>query len=194
MTAQRTEPSDAEPERVVRNGRLYRVAGNRVGTWWTSILRVVFGLVWLVDAWYKWQPAFMRDNVGMIGRAAAGQPSWLVPWFQFWHWLMGQQPTLFSYTVALGETLLALALIVGLARKFTYLLGAAWSLMIWTTAEGFGKADGGMQTDLGTAIVYFIVFLALLGLDLRSGTREISLDKLIERRYPWWRRLAEVQR
>lgn len=195
MTAQQVEqPHDAR-WRVTGNQRgTSRPPARRFAAWWPSGLRVAFGMVWLADAWYKWQPAFIRDNVGMIGRAAVGQPSWLVPWFQFWHWLMALEPTLFSYAVALGETALALALVLGFARKLTYALGAGWSLMIWATAEGFGKADGGVQTDLGTALVYFILFLTLLGLDLRTATRKLSIDMLIERRYPRWRRLAEVQR
>jgi uncharacterized membrane protein YphA (DoxX/SURF4 family) len=176
------------PPRGIRRLAAYRQARRS-----TSAVRVIFGFIWLVDAYYKWQPAFRNGFVGMIGDAAKGQPGWLVPWFHFWHNLFAWQPALFAYGVAVAETLLALALLVGFARKLTYSLGALWSLLIWTTAEGFGKSDG-IPTDIGTAIIYAVVFVALLALDTRGGTRALSVDALIERRLPWWRRLAEVGR
>jgi nitrite reductase (NO-forming) len=159
----------------------------------TSAVRVIFGFIWLVDAYYKWQPAFRNGFVGLIHDAAKGQPSWLGPWFKLWQSVFALQPTLFAYGIAIAETLLALALLTGFARKLTYSLGAAWSIMIWTTAEGFGKPSG-VQTDIGTAIIYAVVFLALLALDARFGTRALSVDALLEKRIPWWSKLAEVRR
>jgi uncharacterized membrane protein YphA (DoxX/SURF4 family) len=158
----------------------------------TSVVRVIFGFIWLVNAFYKWQPAFRRGFVGLITAAAKGQPSWLMPWFQAWHNLIALQPALFSYGVALAETFLGLALIAGFARKLIYAFGAGWSIVIWTTAEGFGQQHG-VPTDIGAAIIYAVVFVALLALDTGCGTRAMSVDALIERRLPWWRRIAEVR-
>jgi uncharacterized membrane protein YphA (DoxX/SURF4 family) len=158
----------------------------------TSAVRVIFGFIWLVDAYYKWQPAFRKGMVGMIDDASKGQPGWLAPWYHLWHDLFALQPVLAGYGAAVTETFLALALLAGFARKLIYAGGAIWSIMIWTTAEGFGKPDG-VPTDIGTAIIYSVVFLALLALDTRFGTRALSVDALIERRLPWWRRIAEVR-
>jgi hypothetical protein len=38
-----------------------------------------------------------------------------------------------------------------------------------------------------------VVFVALLALDQRQGTRRFSLDALVERRVAWWSKLAEVR-
>ena len=103
-------------------------------------------------------------------------------------------PTAWAYGIALAETGIAFALLLGLARKLTYIGGAIYSLTIWSAAEGLGRTSG-VATDIGTAIIYALLFLALVALDARGkGTRPYSLDAVIERRLPWWRRLAEVRR
>ena len=106
-----------------------------------SLVRVIFGVIWLVDASFKWLPAFRAHYIDLITRAAEGQPGWLQPWFHFWQWLFSLQPTAFAYVLALVETYIALAVLLGFARKVTYLLGVLWSILIWATAEGFGKPD-----------------------------------------------------
>jgi uncharacterized membrane protein YphA (DoxX/SURF4 family) len=160
--------------------------------WISAGLRIAFGVVWLVDAWFKWQPSFRDNFVGMISGAAAGQPTWLKPWFHFWQLMFSPAPTFFAYVIAIGETLLGVALIFGFARGLTYLFGLAWSLMIWTTAEGFGRTSSGPATDIGTAIVYAVVFASLLALNSSALTRSFSLDEFMESRLGWWVRLAEL--
>ncbi len=32
-----------------------------------GILRIVFGLVWAVDAWFKWQPDFIKPRRKTLG-------------------------------------------------------------------------------------------------------------------------------
>jgi nitrite reductase (NO-forming) len=157
-------------------------------------VRILFGLIWAVDAYFKWQPSFVHHLQDVISGGAQGQPGFLQPWFDFAKGLVAVNPTIWAYSIALAETGIALALILGVARKLTYVGGALYSLLIWATAEGLGRTSG-IATDIGTAIIYAVVFLALLALDVRGkGTRPHSLDALIERRVPWWRRLAEVRR
>jgi len=77
-----------------------------------------------------------------------GQPGWLTPWFSFVHAVIAVQPRLWAYGIAVVETGIAAALIVGFARKVTYVGGAVWSLLIWVTAEGFGRSrPGEIATD-----------------------------------------------
>lgn len=90
------------------------------------------------------------------------------------------------------ETLIAAALILGVARKLTYLGAIGFSLLIWATAEGFGGLYTRGSTDIGTAIIYAVVFLALLAISAQEGTSRYSLDALIERRLSWWHWIAEV--
>ena len=51
--------------------------------------------------------------------ARDGQPGWLRWWFDFWVNLQHPQAMFFAYLVAVLETLIALALIAGFARKVT---------------------------------------------------------------------------
>ena len=50
------------------------------------------------------------------------------------------------------------------------------SLVIWSTAEGFGGPYAPGSTDIGAAIIYLVVFLALW---LGKCWRYYSLDKLL---------------
>jgi nitrite reductase (NO-forming) len=157
-------------------------------------VRVLFGLVWVVDVYFKWQPTFLHRLPEVMGEGAKGQPGWLRPWFNFAQGVIAVHPTAWAYAIALAETGIALALILGFARKLTYVGGAIYSLMIWSTAEGLGRTSG-VATDIGTAIIYAVVFLALVALDARGkGTRPYSVDAVIERRLAWWRRVAEIRR
>ena len=56
----------------------------------------------------------------------------------------------------LTQTLLAIALLLGFARKTTYALGALFSLLIWATAEGFGGPYTVGAANMGTALTYVL--------------------------------------
>jgi nitrite reductase (NO-forming) len=56
---------------------------------------------------------------------AQGQPGWLKPWFDFWINLQHPRALVFAYFVAAVETLIAIAVIVGFARKLTYISAIA---------------------------------------------------------------------
>jgi nitrite reductase (NO-forming) len=151
-------------------------------------------MVWLADAVLKWLPAYRTNFLDQLRAGAQGQPRWLHPWFHLVVRLVSPRIALFAYGTAILETLLALALLAGFARKFTYMGGAVCSLLVWATAEGFGGPYSGSSTDIGTAIIYTVVFLALLVVNARSETSRYSVDRLIERRWAWWHRVAEVGR
>jgi nitrite reductase (NO-forming) len=70
---------------------------------------------------------------------------------------------------------------------------APWSLGIWAIPEGFGNTSRVAYTDIGTSIINVTVFAALWALDSCTGPRRYSLDALIERRFPRWKRIAEVR-
>ena len=97
-----------------------------------------------------------------------------------------------AYATAAIETLIAAALILGLARRATYLGGIVWSIAIWTIPEGFGGSFLSGATDIGTAIMYALVFVVLYSLEtLPTATGAWSLDHVIERALPAWRVIAE---
>ena len=164
----------------------------RYSPWPKTALRVGFGLIWLVDAVLKWLPGFRHDYMDTIMGQADGQPGWSKPWFYFWTNIQHPYAVFFAYLVAVLETLIALALIVGFARKITYLAAIAFSLLIWATAEGFGGPYSSGSSDIGTAIIYALVFAALLSFSYYQGTAPYSVDEWLERKIGWWHWVAEA--
>lgn len=151
-----------------------------------ATLRIIFGLMWLIDAIFKWQPTFRSGFLDNITSAAQGQPSWLNSWFHFWSTFLGHNPHLFAILTAIVETLIALALIFGFARRITYAGAAIFSLLIWSVAEGFGGPYSRSSTDIGSAVMYAVVFFALYGLERLASPPKWSLDNYISKRVPWW--------
>jgi nitrite reductase (NO-forming) len=101
-------------------------------------LRIVFGVVWGIDGWFKWQPDFVNSFSTYLTGAQDGQP-WLVHhWIGFWINTVGIDPTFFAYATAVGETAIAVALIAGAFTNLTAIVGTLLSVVIWSTAEGFG--------------------------------------------------------
>ena len=162
--------------------------------WPKDALRIGFGIIWLVDAVLKWLPGFRAGYMDTIMGIRDGQPGWLKPWFTFWINLQHPSPAFFAYLVAVAETLIALALIAGFARKATYLSAIAFSLMIWATAEGFGGPYTSGAADIGTAVIYAVVFAGLLALSYYSGPARYSADYYLEQKISWWWRIAELRR
>jgi nitrite reductase (NO-forming) len=173
-----------------RSRRLAFVAGGLVRR--VELLRLSFGIVWLIDAYLKWQPAFINGYAANVADGAQGQPSWLRPWFRFWRHVVDTNPHLLAYATAATETLIAAGLILGFARRAVYLGGILWSVAIWTIPEGFGGSFVSGATDIGTAIMYALVFAVLYTLEtLPALTGAWSLDHRVERLLPWWSVLAE---
>jgi len=155
-----------------------------------AILRIAFGAVWAVDASLKWQPAFQANIQQMLADVAKGQPAFLSWWFALWQFVVSGRAPVFGILTATTETYLALALLTGFARKFTYSIGILYGLFVWSVAEGFGGPYmPGTTTDVGAAIIYSLLFGALLLVD--AG--RFSVDALIEKRLLAWRRIAELR-
>jgi nitrite reductase (NO-forming) len=153
-----------------------------------ALLRIAFGVIWAVDASLKWQPAFQANFQKILSGVAQGQPGFLSWWFGMWQFVVSGRAPVFGILTASTETYLALALIAGFARKFTYSLGILYGLFVWSVAEGFGGPyTPGTTTDVGAAIIYSLLFLALLLVD--AG--RLSVDHLIVKKVPAWRWISE---
>lgn len=157
----------------------------------TAALRVGFGVIWTVGAALTWRSDFADHYVGYLHNAAQGQPGWLAGWFGMWIGLVEPHAMLFVWLTRIIESAIALALLVGFARKTLYIVGAIFSLLIWSTAEGFGGPYTTGANNMGTAISYVLIFIALIAINNRSGRSPYSVDYFIERRWPHWRRVAE---
>lgn len=138
-----------------------------------GVVRIVFGIVWAIDAWFKWQPDFVNGFATYLMGAQEGQPAWVHHWIGFWLNVVHIDPTVFAYLVAIGETAIALALILGVFTNLTVVGGSILSLMIWSTAEGFGGPYTSGTTDIGAAVIYPLVFA---GLFLSSAGLYVGLD------------------
>lgn len=132
----------------------------------------------------KWQPAFLHHVGSYFEAAMTGQPAWLMPWFHVWLSLVRIDPGLVAWSTAVVETLLAAALVLGGFRKLAYWFAAVLSAGIWITAEGFGGPFKPGATDIGSSIIYVLLFIALGHLSRYAGTSEPALDHWLARRYP----------
>jgi thiosulfate dehydrogenase [quinone] large subunit len=130
-----------------------------------AAIRIVFGVIFVIDAFLKWRPGFAGSFLSQVTAAAQGQPAWLLPWFHFWARFIALAPAPFAYLSAITESLIGVALLLGLARQVTYFAAAAYAFFLWAIPEGFGGPYKGGATDIGTGIIYVIVFLALYQLD-----------------------------
>lgn len=155
-----------------------------------AILRIIFGAMWAIDASFKWNASFADGFLDQIKGAADGQPSWLHGWFDFWVSAMTPHAHLFATLTAVVETLIALALLFGVMRQVTYMAAALFSLLIWAIPEGFGGPYSATSTDIGTGIVYAVVFFSLFGLERMAYPAKWSLDTLIAKKLSWWALVA----
>jgi nitrite reductase (NO-forming) len=157
----------------------------------TAGVRVAFGIIMMIDAYLKWRPAFAAHYVGYLQNAMKGQPFWLAPWFNFWLRIVIQHTSFFVLATRLIETAIAIGLLLGLARRITYIAGALFSLLIWSTAEGFGGPYTSGATNLGPALVYALFFIAVALFERLLGSTPYSLDYYIGRHFPRWGSLVE---
>src|ERR1051325_3427673 len=156
-----------------------------------AALRTAFGVLLAIDAYLKWQPGFAAHYVGYLQNAANGQPHWLEPWFHMWLRLVTMHTGFFITATQLIETAIAIGLLLGFARRITYFAGAVFSLLIWSTAGGFGGPYTSGATNVGPALVYALVFITAAFFEHLLGRNPYSLDNYIGGHYPKWASLVE---
>jgi len=161
----------AHPARSLAPGT--RPAGRAIG-----MLRIAFGVVWAIDAAFKWQPAFVHGFTGYLSSAKNGQPQLVKNWIGAWVTIVKADPSLFARALAVTESGVALCLILGIFVNLASVAGSLLAVLIWSTAEGFGGPYTAGSTDIGAAIVYVLVFA---GLYLAGSGRQLSLDARIGR-------------
>jgi nitrite reductase (NO-forming) len=156
-----------------------------------TIMRLLFGVVWAIDAVLKWLPGYRNGYLSALEQTAQGQPAFLHGWFHFWISLSQKAPNLFVDLTAVTETCLAGVLLLGVARRFGYLAGAGYMFLVWAVGEGFGGPYTSGATDIGAGIIYSLLFLTLLALSPAARDERLSLDRALVRRLGWWRVVAE---
>lgn len=120
------------------------------------------------------QPDFVNNFKDYLSSAQQDQPWPVHHWIGFWVNTVGVDPTVFAYLVAAAETAIALALILGVFMNLTSVVGVLLTVVIWSTAEGFGGPYQAGSTDIGAAIIYALVFA---GLFLSSAGLYYGIDR-----------------
>ena len=127
-----------------------------------ALLRIAFGFVWAVDAYFKWLPEVRYHIVDVLTQAQVGQPMWEQVWIGWWAHLASLDPTLFGTGIAVIETMLALSLITGVFSRAAKYCGVLFALMIWSVPQGFGGPYAPGTTDIDSGIIYVFLFIALI--------------------------------
>lgn len=155
---------------------------------------VVFGILWGIDGFFKFQDGLYSQIPGVIQDAGVGQPAFLSGWFSFWYSVVSANPMLVTYGTGLLELSIAFALIFGFARKIAYFGGIILGLFIWSVPEGFGGPYGPGSVTVGGGNIYALGLLFLIVLGATYGRDKYTLDFLIEKRVRWWSSVAEIPR
>lgn len=159
--------------------------------WTGTTVRLIFGVIWAIDAFLKWLPGYRHSYINSLKQTAQGQPSWLHGWFHFWINLQSGAPGLFATLTGLMETSLSLVLLLGVARRLGYTVGAVYAFLVWAVGEGFGGPYVAGSTDVGTGVIYTALFITLLVFAPPARRERLSLDRVLTPRWRWWRQLAE---
>jgi thiosulfate dehydrogenase [quinone] large subunit len=152
-------------------------------------LRILFGLIWAIDAVFKFEPAFYRGLLTFVQSRGTGMPGWLNWWFHGWDRIIGFNPMLFAIAIIVIETLIALSLLLGIARRLNYLLAAFFMFLIWGVGEAFGGPYVAGSTDINAGFIYVVVFLLLYVADGLTPP-SWSLDPWLSKRFRWWSKIA----
>ena len=158
--------------------------------WLKSIARIIFGLMWFADGLLKLSPDFQIIPI-LIQPPYTGQNIIFRTWYAFWYDIISPIPQFWVFVIAFTEFGLAFCLIFGFMRKIGYLTGFLTSLIIWGVPEHFGGPDDSFSTNIGTGVIYAMVFLLFIVINAMEGPSHYSLDYYIEQKYHWWRMVAE---
>ncbi|MHB8252382.1 MAG: hypothetical protein ACYDEV_01460 [Acidiferrobacter sp.] len=151
-------------QRLTLGGHPSRVVETRE----IEIVRILFGLLWAFDAFWKWQPAFLEHSLAYMRASQVGQPAWIVNYIGLFLHVFGAVGSLpFGIFAAAAETVLAVSLLLKRGEKWFLPIGFFYSFAVWTTAEGWGGpyslgSTGNRGDMLGTANMYMIVYLYLM--------------------------------
>jgi thiosulfate dehydrogenase [quinone] large subunit len=128
-----------------------------------AVVRILFGLLWAVDAAFKWLPGFIsgRTLSEELGNAAKVHTPVVHQWLELWHTVGLANPAASATVIAIVETFAAAALIFGVLSNAAFIGTAVWSFGIWSGAEAFHLPFHDGMTDLGPSVGYVFASLAL---------------------------------
>jgi thiosulfate dehydrogenase [quinone] large subunit len=145
-----------------------------------ALLRIIFGIVWAIDAMLKWTPEIRSHIIDVLTHAQAGQSVWEADWINIWVQVASINPYAFGTLIAVIETMLALSLITGVFSRAALYCGAVFAFLIWSVPQGFGGPYTGGSTDVDSGIVYLLLFMALI---MGQAWRSYVLGNRIFKKY-----------
>ncbi|MCU1684052.1 MAG: hypothetical protein JWQ81_4791 [Amycolatopsis sp.] len=155
--------TDSTSSAAVAAGGTTAMSGRRLRG--AAAVRIGYGLVWAIDASFKWLPGFVHGQTlsQEFGKASKVTTPGVHQWIQLWHGLAGASPGTFAVGTAIVETAIALGLIFGVFSNLVFVGSAVFSFGIWSSAEAFHLpwSTPGI-TDLGPSVAYIFASLALL--------------------------------
>jgi nitrite reductase (NO-forming) len=161
------------------------------GTLAFSALRISLGILWAILAAETWSGSFLVHVQHYHEAVFQNPPGWLLPWFGTWVSLITPYPELFVGLARFFTTLIAIFLLIGFARKTTYIFGILFTLPLWTLMEGYENTNALGAINLGAAITYILVFLSLILIERLDGTTPYSVDYYIGHSWSGWRHVSE---
>jgi nitrite reductase (NO-forming) len=130
-----------------------------------AAVRIAFGLVWAVDASFKWLPGFIHGTTldDELGAAKTVHTPVLHQWISLWHSVAHAHPGAFAVGTAVVETCIAAGLLFGVLGNLVFVGSAVYALGVWSAAEAFGLpwTESGI-TDTGVMAGYVVAPLALM--------------------------------
>ena len=146
---------------AVKPGRQYAFA----------FLRIVFGLIWVINTWFQANGAYIHHVfLESFNAGIHGQPEWLANYTKgVIHVIQVLGPSRVAVATVVIDALLALSLLTGFRLRFFAWVGIVYNLFMWSTVGGIGGPYTQGATDPGTAIVYALAFLFVI--ITRSWTR-----------------------
>ncbi|HEX3648976.1 MAG TPA: hypothetical protein VHV49_11145 [Pseudonocardiaceae bacterium] len=127
-------------------------------------VRIAFGVIWAVDAIFKFLPGFVRGQTlgDELGNGDKVQTPIIHQWIELWNHAALSAPAAFAIGTGVIEVIIAVCLLVGAFSNAVFIGSAIWSFGIWSAAEGFHLpwSKPGI-TDLGPSVAYIIASLVL---------------------------------
>lgn len=138
-------------------------AGRTVAGWVVG-LRILFGLLLVVDAILEFQPGTYQVFDGIIYSNASASPEPLRSVLVLAAQVVAASPAVVNGALAGLEMALAISVLLGIGASLMMPLGMLLFLLIWVVGQGLGLPFAPGTTDLNSGLPYVIVLALLWGL------------------------------
>jgi hypothetical protein len=128
-------------------------------------LRLMMGVLWLLDGLFQLQPQMFTMNMinGVMAPTVDGQPTFIAASL---HWIIGittQYLVPINWGIALLQMVIGIWLLSGRAVKQAIGLSALWAVVVWYTGEGLSMLLTGQASILtgapGAVLLYPLIAL-----------------------------------